>query len=69
MIIATSDVVTGLGLTPGFVDSDTDTLWFDIDFLEKGSVAIVTYSFGMAPDVYRMVQILIKCRISIVEDF
>ncbi len=73
-IKAILDVVIDLGLTPVFVDLDAETLCFDIDLLEKSigektRAALVTYLFGMVPDVERMARILKVRKVYMLEDF
>lgn len=69
------DCVLDLGLTPVFVDLDPETVSFDIDKLEKALVAddieavIVTYLFGMVPDVGAMMELFASRGVFVVEDF
>jgi dTDP-4-amino-4,6-dideoxygalactose transaminase len=68
------DAVLDLGLKPVFVDIDSDTLCFDSEKLnsaitDKTKAIIITYLFGMVPDVEKMVS---DCRahdLFIIEDF
>ena len=68
------DVVIDLGLKPIFVDLDPQTLCFDIDLLEKAigdhtKAALITYLFGIVPDIERMVRVLKTHDVYVVEDF
>lgn len=68
------DVVYSLGLIPRFVDIDLKTVCFDETELrdalqENPRVAILTYLFGIIPDVDRIVDILRSDGIFIIEDF
>ena len=68
------DVVLELGLVPEFVDIDLDTVCFDenelIDSLKiQPRVAILTYLFGIVPNVERITQTLRSANVYIIEDF
>jgi dTDP-4-amino-4,6-dideoxygalactose transaminase len=68
------DVVVHLGYEPVFVDLDEDTACFDEDLLrtatEAGaSVAILTYLFGLVPNVQEIVNILKSQHVFVIEDF
>jgi perosamine synthetase len=68
------DVVYALGLVPRFVDISLATACFDDQELEialndKVHVAILTYLFGIVPDVDRIVSLLRSKDVFIIEDF
>jgi len=68
------DVVLDLGLIPVFVDIDLDTLCFDCNKIEgsitsKTKAILITYLFGIVPDLDRMIDICKKSDIFIIEDF
>lgn len=68
------DVVVHLGYEPVFVDIDPTTACFDERELSvaartKPAVAVLTYLFGLVPNVGRIVQILRKHDVYIIEDF
>jgi dTDP-4-amino-4,6-dideoxygalactose transaminase len=69
------DVVLSLGLVPIFVDSDIDTACFELESLEENiskfapQVCLVTYLFGVMPDIERIVTLLRANKIFIIEDF
>lgn len=68
------DVVVHLGMTPVFVDISPETACFDENSLseslrQKPSVAILTYLFGLVPDVERIVKMLKQQNIYVIEDF
>jgi dTDP-4-amino-4,6-dideoxygalactose transaminase len=68
------DVVLDLELKPVFVDIDPDTLCFDCDKLKrsitsKTKAILITYLFGIVPDLDRMIDICKKSNIFIIEDF
>ena len=68
------DAVIDLGLTPVFVDIDPDTLCFDLELLEKSmnsntKAVVVTYLFGMVPDVARMGMLCKAKKVFMIEDF
>ncbi len=73
-IKAILDVTLDLGLKPVFVDIDPDTFCFDYEGL-KGSItpntkaALVTYLFGIVPDVEAMTGLLRENGIRVIEDF
>lgn len=67
------DVVLDLGLKPIFVDSDPSTACFEIKSLkekisEGPQVALLTYLFGVVPNVNPIVTLLRKNSIYIIED-
>lgn len=73
-IKAILDVVLDLGLKPVFVDISSETFCFDPDDLNKkitGStrVALITYLFGIVPDIKAMVAQLKSSDVFIIEDF
>jgi perosamine synthetase len=68
------DVVVHMGYEPLFVDINPDTACFDEQNLrmamtEKPAVAILTYLFGLVPDVGRLMQILREHNVFVIEDF
>lgn len=68
------DVVRALGLAPVFVDVDLTSGSFDLEsledaLLEKPRVAVLTYLFGVVPDISALSEILAKNSVFIVEDF
>ncbi len=68
------DVVLALGLVTVFVDIDKDTLCFDPPQLEKAINAqtravIITYLFGMVPDVQKLVAMCRTQGVFVIEDF
>ena len=68
------DVVLELGLVPEFVDIDLDTVCFDENELIESlklqpRVAILTYLFGIVPNVERITQTLRSANVYIIEDF
>lgn len=68
------DVVLELGLIPEFVDIDLDTVCFDETELTESlklqpRVAILTYLFGIVPNVERITQTLRSANVYIIEDF
>ena len=69
------DVVLSLGLVPIFVDSDIDTACFEIESLEENiskfapQACLVTYLFGVMPDIERIIALLRANDIFIIEDF
>lgn len=68
------DVVLDLGLVPVFVDIDKDTLCFDPALLERSINAntkaiIITYLFGMAPNVPKLVSMCRERGVFVIEDF
>ena len=73
-IKAMLDVVLHLGHTPLFVDTDINTGSVDIQSLkallvEKPKVILLTYLFGVVPDVEEITDILHKENIFVIEDF
>lgn len=74
-IKAMLDVVLELNLKPVFVDSNPSTGCFDLDSLErevrsnKPRVCLLTYLFGVVPNVDEIVDILKKHNVFIIEDF
>lgn len=73
-IKAILDVTLELGLKPVFVDIDPDTFCFDYDGLkgsitQKTKVALITYLFGIVPDVEAMTGLLRENDIFVIEDF
>jgi len=68
------DVVIDLGLKPVFVDLDPETLYFDIDLLRKTigdntKVSLITYLFGIVPDIEQMVRVFKAHNVYVLEDF
>jgi perosamine synthetase len=68
------DVVVHLGYEPVFVDIDPTTACFDEKELaevvkSKPAVAILTYLFGLVPNVERITQMLRDNGVFIIEDF
>ena len=68
------DVVLELGLVPEFVDIDLDTVCFSenelVDSLKlQPRVAILTYLFGIVPNVETITQLLRSANVYIIEDF
>jgi perosamine synthetase len=74
-IKAMLDVVLELKLEPIFIDLNDKNLVFDLGKLKKivetnkPKVALLTYLFGIAPDLTEMVEIFKKNEIYIIEDF
>jgi len=73
-IKAILDVVLELNLKPVFVDIELNSLCFEHEKLvlatsNKTKVAIITYLFGMVPDVERMIEFLKSKEIFVIEDF
>ena len=73
-IKAILDVVLDLGLKPVFVDIDPDTFCFDIKQLndtigENTKAIIITYLFGIVPDLKKMISICRENNLFIIEDF
>ena len=73
-IKAILDVVLALGLKPVFVDIDPDTLGFDLTKLQasitpKTKAILITYLYGMVPDLGAMLTICKKHDLFIIEDF
>ncbi len=68
------DVVYALGLVPRFVDVSLETACFDETELADAltgpaDAAILTYLFGIVPDVDRIVKLLREHDVFIIEDF
>jgi perosamine synthetase len=68
------DVVLDLGFCPVFVDIDLDTLCFDLNKIEnvispKTKAILITYLFGITPDIDRIINICKKNGIFVLEDF
>jgi len=68
------DVVLDLGLKPVFVDINLNTLCFDVQELEQNissntRAIIITYLFGIVPDVDEIVNLCRKHDVFIIEDF
>ena len=68
------DVVLNLGLKPVFVDIDPDTLCFDFEKLkeaisENTKAVLVTYLFGMVPNIEQMVLHCRQKELFVIEDF
>lgn len=73
-IKAILDVVLELGLKPVFVDIDPDTLGFDLNNLKKSittntKAILITYLYGMVPDMESMLTICNDYNLFIIEDF
>ena len=74
MIKAFIDVVLDLGLTPEFVDSDIESGFANLEHLEtklkeKPSVYVMTYLFGIVPDLSAVKNLLSKYPTFVIEDF
>ncbi len=69
------DVVLSLGLVPIFVDSDIDSACFEVKSLEEKiskfepQACLLTYLFGVMPDIDRIVALLRASNVFIIEDF
>ena len=68
------DAVLALELKPVFVDLDPDTLCFDIEQLKKSvnentKAVLITYLFGMVPDIKHMISFCQEHDLFIIEDF
>ena len=68
------DVVISLGLTPKYVDLDLNNFCFDEKKLhdainEKTGAIIITYLFGTAPNIEKLIEICKKKNIFVLEDF
>lgn len=68
------DVVVHMGYEPLFVDIDPKTACFDVKKLlaampRKPAVAILTYLFGLVPDVAKLIEILREHDVFVIEDF
>lgn len=74
-IKAILDVVLDLKLKPVFVDSDLKTACFDLDALRNQiikfnpKVCLLTYLFGLMPDMDSIIHELKKSNVFIIEDF
>ena len=73
-IKAILDVVLALDLKPVFVDINNETLCFDFEKLKNAvnnntKVALITYLFGMVPNVKKMTDYLKLQGVFVVEDF
>jgi len=73
-IKAMLDVALSLELVPVFVDLDLNTLCFDEDQLrlsvtDKTRAILVTYLFGIVPNINNIITLLEKNNIFIIEDF
>lgn len=74
MIKAFIDVVLDLGLTPEFVDSDIESGFANLEHLEtklkeKPSVYVMTYLFGIVPDLSEVKNLLSMYPTFVIEDF
>ena len=68
------DAVLDLGLVPVFCDLDPENACFALEDLkikldEKPKVAIVTYLFGLVPNVEAIMKLLKKNNVYVIEDF
>lgn len=68
------DVVLHCGLVPVYVDLDPDTFCFDLDVLKraitpKTRAVLVTYLFGLVPDMDRLMRICRERDLFVMEDF
>jgi perosamine synthetase len=68
------DVVLACGLVPVFVDLDPETLCFDLEKLEsavtpKTKAILVTYLFGLVPDMDRLTGLCRAHDLFVIEDF
>jgi len=68
------DVVLELKLKPVFVDLEINTLNFDIDKLNQAinpntKAIIITYLFGIVPDLIRLTELCRQNNLFIIEDF
>ncbi|KUH75795.1 hypothetical protein AU184_15550 [Mycolicibacterium novocastrense] len=68
------DVVINLGLKPVFVDIELDTLCFDPDELKKAispktRAILITYLFGVVPNIDLLVGLCHEHNLFVVEDF
>ncbi|OBH56559.1 DegT/DnrJ/EryC1/StrS aminotransferase family protein [Mycobacterium sp. E2479] len=68
------DIVISLGLKPVFADIELDTLCFDLDELKKAitpktRAVLLTYLFGIAPNVDRLMALCREHALFVVEDF
>lgn len=68
------DIVISLGLKPVFADIELDTLCFDPDELKKAitpktRAVLVTYLFGIAPNLDQLIALCRERDLFVVEDF
>ena len=68
------DVIKNLRLNPIIVDISPETLNFDLNDLKKKinkktKLILLTYLYGIVPDVYKILKIIKKKKIILVEDF
>jgi len=68
------DVVLDLGMTPEFVDSDIESGFANLEHLEtklkeKPSVYVMTYLFGIVPNLNEVKNLLSKYPTFVIEDF
>lgn len=68
------DVVLELGLKPVFVDIEPDTLCFKMEDLRRAisdntQAIIVTYLYGIVPDVEQILSLCRESKLFIIEDF
>lgn len=68
------DAVLDLGLKPVFVDLDLDTFCFDINKLEQAinkntKSILITYLFGLIPNIHDLLDISRKNNLFVIEDF
>ena len=73
-IKAILDVILELKLQPVFVDIDPDTLCFDVTQLEAAitdntQAILITYLFGMVPDMQKLIDLCRQKKLFIIEDF
>lgn len=73
-IKAILDVVLELGLIPIFVDIDPDTLCFNLQQLDDAitddtKAILITYLYGMVPDLAAMMAICNAHKLFVIEDF
>jgi perosamine synthetase len=68
------DIVLNLGIEPIFVDVDIDTACWDLNSLkdaleQKPSVGLLTYLFGVVPNLAEILPVLKEKKIVVIEDF
>jgi dTDP-4-amino-4,6-dideoxygalactose transaminase len=68
------DVIINLGLKPVFVDLNINNLNYDVDILhskinKKTKLILITYLFGIVPNLSKLVSICKDHKLSIIEDF
>ncbi len=68
------DIVISLGLKPVFADIELDTLCFDLDELKKAitprtRAVLITYLFGIAPNMEPLMALCREHNLFVVEDF